>query len=225
MAVITISRQYGTGGMELTQQLSHDLGYHYYAKEIATTIAQRLGVNDQVIQEYENFLAHTSNWMFSAYAGHFTFYRKQQHIATEEYLQVVKEIIRKIADEDNVIILGSGGQCILRNHPITFHFRIIANLNIRIRHIRAHYRNPEEIPPNKMLEYRINYMDRLRQKFIHTHFKMDIDDPQLYHAIFNLSQLGIEKIRELITRIILTQGPASSQTARPSRKNQVEIGN
>ncbi|MCI0512941.1 cytidylate kinase-like family protein [candidate division KSB1 bacterium] len=208
MAVITISRQYGTGGMELTRQLSQDLGYHYYAKEIAVTIAQQLGVDAQVIQEYENYLAHTSNWMFSAYAGHFTFYRTQQHIDTAEYLQAVTEIMQKMAAEDHVIILGSGGQCVLSQQPRAFHFRIVASLNTRLRHIRAHYRNPEEIPPNKMLEYRLNYMDRLRRKFIQTHFKMDIDDPQLYHAILNLSQLGIGKIRNLIRQIVTTADTA-----------------
>lgn len=201
MAVITISRQFGIGGIELTRLISQKLGYSFYAKEIAAAVAKKLGLDHQVVLDYQEKLEHRTNWMVSSFAGHFSLSTKH-HIKEAEYQQVVTEIIVNLAQEDNIVILGCGGQCILKNFPNTFHFRIIADLAARVAHIRSHYRNLEDIPPLKMLEHRIHYMDGLRRRFIQMHFGVNVEEPTLYHAILNLSKLGRERTCEIMINII-----------------------
>lgn len=201
MPVITISRQFGIGGIELTEQISQSLGYPFYSKEIAAEIAEKMGLDYRVVHEYQDQMAHKSNWKIGAYAGRLALF-ETSHIQEKEYHQIVVRTIRKFAQADNVIILGSGGQCILHNQPDTFHFRIIANMKTRVNHIISHYRNPEDIPPRKMLEHRINNMDKLRRKFVETHYKMSIEDTELYHSVFNLSKLSSEVVSALIIKIV-----------------------
>ncbi len=201
MAVITISRQFGIGGIELTRRIAQKLGYSFYAKEIAAAVAKKMGLDYQVVLDYQERLEHRSNWMVSSFAGHLSLSSKH-YIKEAEYQQIVTEIIRNLAQQDNVVILGSGGQCILRNFPDTFHFRIVAELAARVAHIRSHYRNLEDIPPLKMLEYRIHHMDGLRKRFIQMNFGVNVEDPTLYHAILNLSKLGREQTCAIIINII-----------------------
>jgi cytidylate kinase len=201
MAVITISRQFGIGGIELTRRISQMLDFSFYAKEIAAAVAKKLGLDHQVVLDYQEKLEHRTNWMMSSFAGHFALSSKN-YIKEAEYQKVVTEIVQNLAQQDNVVILGCGGQCILRNFPNTFHFRIVADLAARVAHIRLHYRNLEDIPPLKMLEHRIHHMDGLRKRFIHTNFGANVDEPTLYHAILNLSRLGRDRVCEIMIEII-----------------------
>jgi len=201
MAVVTISRQYGIGGIELSQKLAHQLDYHLYATEIAMRVANKMGLDHQVVQEYQTEMAHKSKWLISAYAGRLALF-ESHYIDEKKYNQAVTEVITDIAHADNAIILGWGAQCILCDLTNTFHFRIVANMETRLAHILTHYRNPEDIPPRKMLEHRIQYMDKARRKYIRTHFKANIDNPSLYHAIFHLSLLGRNQLVDLISEIV-----------------------
>lgn len=202
MSVITISRQFGTGGIELTKLLSRKLGYKFYAKEIIQEIAAKLGLDPKIVAQYQEQFAFRSNWEVTSFAGRLDF-SSTKHVPGKKYLEAASEIIKKFAAQDNVIILGSGGQCILKDHPRAFHFRIVADLATRLNHIRSDYRRvPQEIPTTKMLEHRINNMDQLRRTFIRKHFKVNLDNPHLYHAVFNLTPLGRERICELICQVV-----------------------
>lgn len=212
MAVITISRQFGIGGIELTRRIAQKLGYSFYAKEIAVAVAKKLGLEHQVVLDYQEKLEHRSNWMVSSFAGHFALSTKN-YIKEAEYQKIVTEIIQNLARQDNVVILGCGGQCILRNFPNTFHFRVVAELAARVAHIRSHYRNLEDIPPVKMLEHRVHHMDGLRKRFIQMNFGMNVEEPTLYHAILNLSKLGRERTCEIIINIIEEKNAANSERA------------
>ncbi|MCK5739408.1 cytidylate kinase-like family protein [bacterium] len=201
MAVITISRQFSTAGYEMARTLSDTLGYSFYCKQIIDEVAHELGISSQLVKEYQDEFEHTANWAVSAYAGRFKLL-SQNYIEAEEYGRIVAEILGKLAHKDDIVILGSGGQCLLQNTPNIFHFRFVSNLESRIKHLKSHYHNPEDIPPHGMLTYRVNHLDELRRKFIKNHFQADIDDPSLYHAIFNLSRFSKAEIIEIITGII-----------------------
>lgn len=204
MAVITISRQYGIGGIELTKKIAQRLGYHFYSREIAVSVAKKMGLDHRLVMEYQAQMAYKSNWLVGAYAGRLALFEAHS-INQKQYQGVVSEVVQNLAQEDDLIILGWGGQCILQNHPHTFHFRIVADLKTRLAHILSHYRNPEDIPTIKMLEHRIFHMDKARRKYIRTHFKMNIENPCLYHAIFNLTELGKEKVVSMIEDVVMSK--------------------
>jgi cytidylate kinase len=202
MAIITISRQFGTGGIELTKLLSSKLGYKFYAKEIIEEVAIKLGLETQFVAEYQEQFAHRSNWAITSFGGRLDF-TSTKHISEKKYREVIEEIIKKFAVQDNVIILGSGGQCILRDSPRAFHFRVVADLATRVAHLREDYAKvPQSLPYIKGLEHRINNLDKQRRTFIRTHFGVNVENPNLYHAVFNLTRLGRERICQLMSEVV-----------------------
>lgn len=201
MAVITISRQFSTAGYEMARTLSNSLGYSFYCKQIIEEVAHELGISSQFVKEYQDEFEHTANWAVSAYAGRFKLLT-QNYINAVEYGRIVADILAKLAQKDNIVILGSGGQCLLQNTANVFHFRFVNDLDSRIEHLQSHYHNPEDIPPHGMLTYRVKHLDGLRRKFIKNHFHADINDPTLYHAIFNLGRFSKAEIIEIITSIV-----------------------
>lgn len=202
MAIITISRQFGTGGIELTKLLSQKLGYQFYAKEIIDEIASQLGLDPKIVAEYHDQYAHRSSWGISSFGGRFDF-STIRHIPEKKYREITEKIIHQLAEQDNVIILGSGGQCILKDHPRAFHFRIVADLVTRVAHLREDYAKvPQSQPYLKGLEHRINNLDKQRRTFIRTHFGANVENPNLYHAVFNLTRLGREQVCQIITGIV-----------------------
>lgn len=201
MAIITISRQYGTGGYQMTQRMAAVLGYKYFSREISEIVAKKMGSSSQIIREYEEFMYHRTDWTFDSIGGRFT-YTKKNAIHKSDYVKLTTEIICTLAKEGDVIILGRGGQCVLKNYPGVIHFRIVADIEERMQHIINHYADPTIIPNRKMLEYKIKWVDGIRSKYIKIHYGENIDNPALYHVIFNLSKLGREKVLQLIFDII-----------------------
>ncbi|MBN1348895.1 cytidylate kinase-like family protein [candidate division KSB1 bacterium] len=215
MAVITVSRLFGTGGVEFTKRLAHTLGYRHFSKEISEALAKKMGLPTKIIREYEECLYHTKNWIFSSFGGRITL-TCQTSVQVEDYRRLITDIISNLAAEGNVVILGRGGQCILKNYPNTYHFRLVASIEDRLKHLIAEYKDPSILPTRKTLEYRIKWIDSVRAKFIKIHFKDKIDDPGLYHGIFNISKLGRENVLQLILKIV-------SGHICPTRKNSVSF--
>ena len=201
MAIITLSRQFGVGGVEITRRLAERLGYQYFSREITNEVAKRMGLSSKIIKEYEEFMQHTCNWGFDSFGGRFKFSKKNS-VKVSDYFEFINEIIHSLAKEGNVIILGRGGQCILKDDPQAFHFRLVADLQDRVKHIISHYTDPSEVPPRKMLEYKLQIVDNARARYIKLHFNEEIENPLLYHGVLNLSRLGAEKVIELIMQMI-----------------------
>ena len=147
MSVITIARQFGAGGKTLGGLVASRLGYTLVDEEIVELIAQEANVSsewvDSVARETgsEKFL---KRMMFK-----FGPFRKGYvDIATETnpgyfdgnlYISLLYKIIPQIAAEDDVVILGRGGQFILADHPDTCHFLMIADTEYRIKFMMDHY--------------------------------------------------------------------------------------
>ena len=147
MSVITIARQFGAGGKTLGSLVADSLGYTLVDEEIVELIAQEANVSsewvDSVARETgsEKFL---KRMMFK-----FGPFRKGYvDIATETnpgyfdgnlYISLLYKIIPQIAAEDDVVILGRGGQFILADHPDTCHFLMIADIEYRIKFMMDHY--------------------------------------------------------------------------------------
>lgn len=201
MAVVTISRQFGIGGSKITRQLGSSLGWRFYGNDLADKIAEKMELSNEDILNYQKQLAFTSKWEASAFGGRLAFFETNS-MDEKKYRKILVETVNEFADRNNIIFLGWGCQCILKERPNTFHFRLVADMDLRLKIIRSYYRNPEDIPTNKMLEHILNHKDKQRRQYIRKHFKANVENPGLYHSVFNLSKLGIERVVDLMLKIV-----------------------
>jgi cytidylate kinase len=110
--------------------------------------------------------------------------------------------VYQIAELGNVIIVGRAGNFIAAKLKNTFHLRLVAPLNERIKNAQKLY-NLSKTESQKFL----NKEDKSRKEFIFKHYHKNIDDPLLYHLTLNTSLLSFEEIAETIGGIVVKRFP------------------
>jgi cytidylate kinase len=113
------------------------------------------------------------------------------------YISLLHKVIPILAEQDNVVIIGRGGQYILAEWPDTFHFLMIANIENRIRFMMDHYnidRKRAQTVIDKQNKRRIN---------LYRYFgRTDYDQPELYHMVLNMNRLGLDDAVQAVFQLV-----------------------
>jgi cytidylate kinase len=214
MSVITISRQFGAGGRTLGNNLANRLGYALVDEDIIEQTAQKANVSPEWIKSLEQEAGGSLQRYFSGLKSVRKSYLykavidNRGYIDGHRYVELLYEIIPQIANKDNVIILGRGGQYILQNRPDTYHLLLVARHEDRIGFLCQHY----DIDRNKAQQI-VGHQDKIRTNLYRFFGKEDYNSPFLYHAVLNMSQLNQEQARNSITSLIASSREAASSLA------------
>jgi cytidylate kinase len=111
----------------------------------------------------------------------------------ESYVRMVGLVIRGLAHEGDVMLVGRGAQVLLRNHPGALHAQIVAPLAYRIRIVM------ERIElDRRAAQSRVRASDRARFDYLRRYHDVDWLDPTLYHLVLNTGRLSIATAADLI---------------------------
>ena len=205
MSIITIARQFGAGGKTMGSRVAKRLGYNLVDEEIVELIAQEANIEpewvDSVAREAgtEKFL---KRMMFK-----FGPYRKGYvNVATEAdpgffdgnlYISLLHKIMPRIAEQDNVVIIGRGSQYILADYPDTYHFLLIADPEYRIKFMMDHYnldRKQAQVVVDKQSKRRLN---------LYRYFgRTDYDQPAHYHIVFNMNKIAMDTAVHSVCQLV-----------------------
>lgn len=105
--------------------------------------------------------------------------------------------VAELAMAGRCILVGRGGACITRKLPFGVHVRLVAPKGLRIRRASEHYGIEAETA-----RVRIEEQDRNKREFIRSHFRVEIDDPLLYDAVFNTGYLTLEEVAGLVITML-----------------------
>ena len=98
--IVTISREFGSGGRFIAEVLAKELGYAYYDKELITQVAKETGLSEKYIAEHGEYAPKNSIFSY-AFVG-----RDLQGATMDDYIyQVQRKIICDIAQKENVLII------------------------------------------------------------------------------------------------------------------------
>ncbi len=222
MSVITISKEFASGGLEIARNLAERMGYDYFDKEIIREIAERTRVSHQEASGFEeeahvNFRAHLSRIIDldifkrgkaddsepeieTSYDERDKLpysFDTQGWIDSDIYREMICKIISELSQRSNVIIVGRGGQCILNDHPGVINIRIIARMKDRIARLRLDKPDLSEAEARKLIEE----MDKRSREYIKFYFKADWDDAKLYDVVINTSRLSDGRILNCLTTL------------------------
>jgi len=204
MSVITIARQFGAGGKTLGSLVANRLGYTLIDEEIVELIAQEANVSsdwvDSVAREMgsEKFLARIMFKFGPFRKGYVNVSMETNpgYLDGDLYISLLYKIIPKIAAQDDVVIIGRGGQYILADYPDTYHFLMIADTEHRINFVMDHYnldRKQAQVVVDKQSKRRLS----LYRYFART----DYDQAALYHMVFNMNRVTMEKAVQSVCRL------------------------
>ena len=188
MTVITISRQFGTGGLTLGKDVAEKLGYAFVSDEVISMIAKKARVSRGWVESVEKEAGKKLQRFLSSVIPRGLVDRiiddQQGYIDEEIYLDLLEQIIRQIASDDNCVILGRGGQYILKGEQNACHVLLIADKNDRIAFMEKNYQLT-----HSQASQVVHAEDKRRTDLYRKLHKSDYDRPDHYHLTLNMSKL------------------------------------
>ena len=205
MAVLTISRQFGAGGLTLGQDIAEKLGYSLVSNEIISMIAKKARVSQGWVQSVEKEAGSKLQRFLGSIIPRTLVDRilddQQGYIDEEIYLDLLKQIILQIASDDNCVILGRGGQFILKNNNKVFHVLLIADKKDRIGFMETHYK----LIRSQATQV-VNAEDKRRTALYRKLHHSDYDEPDHYHITLNMSRLTLSAASAIICEMLKSGG-------------------
>lgn len=201
MAVITISRQFGAGGKTLGEMVAQKMNYSFVDSEIIQMVAKKAKVSTHWVESIEKEaggkLLKFMTGLVSKSLVERVLDDQHGYIDEEIFIELLNKIIVEIADEGNAVVLGRGGQYILRDRDDAYHILLIAHLNDRIHFMESRY----GLSTGQAIQA-VSREDRRRSNFYRKFGKEDYDNPDLYHLALNMSKLKLEKACDLICELL-----------------------
>ena len=201
MAVITISRQFGAGGITLGKMIADKFGYTFADTEIIKMVAEMANDSTRFVETVEKEAGGKFSKFIKKTVSKPLVERilKDEHgyIDEEIYLDYLVLIIAQMADDGDVVILGRGSQYILNDHPDAYHILLIDTFANRVRFMQKHY----ELSPARATQV-VKNEDKRRLNLYKKLGKTDYDNPELYHLVLNMNRVHLEKALELICDLV-----------------------
>ena len=202
MAVITISRQFGSGGQTLGKMIAEKLKYPFADREIIQMVAKEANVSPQWVENVEKEAGTKLSRILSKMVSQKWVDRvladERGYIDEQIYLDYLVLIIAKIADEGDVVILGRGSQYILNDHPDAYHILLIDEKENRVNFMMENY----DLTKKKALQI-VNFEDRRRVSLYKKLGKIDYDNPTLYHLVLNMGRIDIKTALGLVYGMVI----------------------
>ena len=192
--VITISREFGSGGHEIGKYIAKELGIAFIDKELIDLTAQKTGYTKEYIQENEQKL--TNSLLYDLYEQNFTYVNDELPPKDALFL-VQSKIIRDICSKESCVIVGRCANFILKDHPNCINIFIHANEEYRKDKINKEYGVK---PPFTSTD--LKQSDEQRANYCMHFTKKDWRDVSNYHITLDSSLYGSEHSAKKIIKLI-----------------------
>jgi cytidylate kinase len=189
---ISISRELGSGGAEISHLLAEKLGWLHYDREIIEAIATKSHVREELVARFDE---HIQNELDTYLQNLFT----NQLLDNTHYLHHLTRVLVGIAQYGNAVILGRGANFILPPER-GLRIRVVAPLEVRQQRLMQMQGYDE-----KQALHEIAQRDKERNEFFNHHFRCKPNEPCAYDMVINTGQIGIEAATDFIAHLAETK--------------------
>jgi peroxiredoxin/cytidylate kinase len=201
-SVITISKQEGSGGDEIAIKVSQILGYAYFDKGLMSSEAKNLGISEDDIADFseddykvkslvDKILLRKKPVAVSSSLKDSALIRKT--LDEEECLSAIQAVINSLASRGKTVIVGRGGQAILKNKAGVLHVRIIASSSLRAERImKSRGLNREDAL--KLIKDN----DQATSEYLRRFYNIDWEDPEVYDLVLNTGKIDLDTAAHVI---------------------------
>lgn len=190
--VITIGREFGSGGRELGRRLAEILGFEYYDNEILTEIVKHTEMSENYVREIVEGKSHR---LFPITIEHTfvagTDYTIQQ---VQNIYRAQTDVIKDMAAKSNCVIVGRCADFILREEDIRlFRLFVYSDIESRIKRCMERAHEGENMDEKQMRKF-IQKVDKGRAGYYEDYTLQKWGDKSNYDMCFNTSKVSIEEI-------------------------------
>lgn len=196
--IITISREYGSGGSEVARRVAEALDWRVVDNELIDRVAARAGLPAEEVARREErapgfierlalALTRSAPESFPAPA------EKVPEPEEATLLRVTESVVAEIAAEGKVVVVGRAAPAVLRGQHDALHVRLVAPVAFRIRTAVERL----GIDP-KAAEKILQDTDGNRARYLSRNYGWDWNDPTIYHMVLNTAALGFDGATDVI---------------------------
>ena len=199
--IITVEREYGSGGGEIAQLLADRLGWKLWDQLLTEEIARMVDCPKSIVESREErndplYYRLFKSFMRGSYEGSINA-PKLKLVDSECVLRITRTIVLKIAESGNCVIVGRGSQHFLENHAGTLRVFLYAPAEEKVRRVAA--RGHSEAEAREL----VDTVDRERGAYVQKYFKVEWPTRSIYHLMLNTS-IGEASVVDTITSLMHT---------------------
>jgi cytidylate kinase len=200
MAIITISHQLGAGGPEIGTGVAQRLSQRYVDHELLQDAVRRYGLAEEKLSHLDE----SKPSLFERFDAE-----------TRHYITILQTTLLEFAEADNVVLMGRGGQWLLRGIPHALRIRIIAPFEHRVRQwIRRSTELTGETPSQRAAAELVRRDDNEKSGRMRYLYEVDVDDPSLYDLVVNTDKLPHAAAVDLVERTARHPSLATTEAGR-----------
>ncbi len=197
--VITIGRQFGSGGREIGEKVAAYFGIKCYDKELLSRAAKESGFCEEMIQNHDE--RPTNSFLYNLVMDTYSFgYNSSSFVdmpISHKVFLAQFDTIKKIASEGPCIIVGRCADYALADHKNSLHLFIYGDMGTKIKRISEKYQLTEDKAKDMIIK-----KDKQRQSYYNYYSSKKWDHADSYDLCINSSILGIEGTVNLIIQYI-----------------------
>ena len=198
--VLTVAREYGSGGGSIARKIAEQLGWNLLDKALVEQVARAAQVDSQLAQRHDE---RVDSWLHrisrrSLWHGSFegvATVADAEFFDAETTAALERNLINEAHARGNCVIVGRGAQCVLQDRRDAFHVFVHAPLSERIARVR------ERAPATEDIARLIRDTDQRRADHIRMYFGCHWKNLHLYHMLIS-SELGEENVARMIIEAI-----------------------
>lgn len=188
--VITISREFGSGGREIGFRLSKRLGIPFYDKELISMAAEDSNISEEVFHANDEVFGKKKQNNYEYVSVH-PFSSLYEVPVSDQLFLFQSKIIRQLEQKGPCVIIGRCSDIIVEDG---FHVFISSSMKKRVERLLE----IEKETDGKKMENRIRTIDNKRKEFYQYYSGNEWGKPKNYHLCLNSGKLGIDKCIDII---------------------------
>lgn len=188
--VITISREFGSGGREFARRLADKLGYAYYDSEIITELAKRTSLTEEYVQSLNE---KSPAPLFPITIGHTL--APVADVRWEHHNTLFVEqsnLLKELAEKSDCVVVGRCADCCLSDfNPLRV--RLYADIDARVERCKSRAEDSEKLT-DREIRQKINETDKARAKYYRFYTGKKWEDALNYDICINTTNKDIKKL-------------------------------
>ncbi len=192
--IITVNRQFGSGGRAIAMQAAEKLGISFYDRDLLKMAAERSEIQRAQLEEADEKTIKT--WLYSRLTDQSQKDYPHYMPVNDVLFTVEKEIIRELAGKESCIIVGRCADYILRKHTNVLNVLIHAPMDFRVHNVMERLSLEE-----KEAAALTRKMDKQRRYYYNYYTDRKWGEMENYHLILDSSYWGIEGAADMLASL------------------------
>ena len=193
--IITISREFGSGGRTIGKMVAEALGYSFYDGEIIDEVVKSSGLARDIVEKYDEYATHKNSFLYNIAINAGSNGYNGLSIANRVQIAQIG-VIKQIAEKGNCVIIGRGADYILRDRSDCLNVFVRADMSFKSKRVLDVYGEN-----GVRIEDRISDKDARRRVFYRSFTMREWGAIENYNLVLDSGVVGLDKCADIICQV------------------------